>query len=333
MKKIILIGCMLLSISLNANVLEELERGCNEKDFQKCTTLAILYSKGEVVKKDISKSVDYYTKACDGKNMDGCANLGYLYMSGSGVKQDFGKAIELYTKTCNKTKKVGCTNLGLLYSKGNGVGQDAKKAVKFYEMACSAGDVSGCYNLGEKFRIGSGVKKDLTQAMKFYKISCDSGYAYGCYNLAFAYHTGIEDIDIDTSKALDLYAKACDLKFNEGCVSHDILKKKPKVTCETLDKLGWHYVGANFKRTCNRFGVDVNIEQVANSFLAKSSEFPEKRTKMVNDCKKECKDNKECIEKLSIAIQQMGNNMKKKRLKNKTGCENLNAFLDSKKNK
>lgn len=331
MKRLLLIGWIFLSISLNANVLEELEKGCGKKDFQKCTTLGIIYSKGEIVKKDISKSVSYYTKACNGKNMDGCANLAYFYMLGNGVKQDFKKAVELYTETCNKTKKIGCTNLGLLYSKGNGVEKDAKKAIKFYDIACSAGDVSGCYNLGEKFRTGSGIKKDLNSAMELYKISCDGGYPYGCYNLAFVYHTGAGDVNIDTSKALDLYAKACKLKFNEGCVSYRILQKKPKVTCETLDKLGWYYVGANFKRTCSRFGVDVNIEQVENTFLAKNSKFPEKRVKMINACKTKCKKDKECIERLSIVVQKLGNNIKKQKLNNKAGCENLNAFLDSRK--
>lgn len=324
---------MSLSMFLNAEVLEELESGCLEKDFQKCTTLGILYSEGKVVKKDISKTVTYFRKACDGKNMDGCANFAYLYFLGKGVQKDFKKALELYTKTCNSTKKIGCTNLGLLYSKGQGVEKDAKKAVKFYDRACSTGDVSGCYNLGDKFRLGEGVKKDFDAAMKLYKISCDGGYAFGCYNVAFIYHTGADKIDIDAKKALVLYEKACELKFNKACLSRDILKQKPKVTCDTLDNLGWYYVGANFKATCRQFGVDVNIGQVSSSFLAKNTKFPKKREKMINSCKTECKEDKECIEKLSVEIQQMGNNMKNQRLKNKAGCENLNLFLNSKKGK
>ena len=328
-KVMILIAVIASSLVLSAENIESLDKECNDGNFQKCTTLGILYAKGEVVEKNFFKSFEYYTKACDSGNLDGCANLGYLYLMGKGTKQDFKKARELYSKTCNSEKKLGCANLGFFYSQGKGVNQDHEKAVSFYDRACTADDVIGCHNLADKYREGKGVKQDLAMALKLYKKSCDGNYSASCHNLAMAHHIGVGTLDINTQKALTFYKKSCTLGFKQSCVSYEILKQKPKVTCETLDQLGWYYVGASFHQRCAAFGVDVNIEQVKNSFLAKNKKFPKKRESFINSCKVKCQDNKECIEKESSAVQEMGNSMAKQRLQDKAGCVDLNGFLNS----
>jgi TPR repeat protein len=43
----------------------------------------------------------------------GCSNLGFSYDKGEGVKQDDFKAVEFFQKACGLNTGRGCSNLGI----------------------------------------------------------------------------------------------------------------------------------------------------------------------------------------------------------------------------
>ena len=118
--------------------------------------------------------------------------------------------------------------------------------------------------------------------------------------------------------------------MNLACTNYALLKKKPQVTCETLDSLVWYYAGVRFKKICSRYNVSLDVEEVKNSFLRKNAQFPEKRAQMIQECKQKCQENRACIENMS-GKGRVGK--LEKRLKDKASCEGFRDFIESLKKK
>lgn len=162
---------------------EELQEDCDAGDMTKCTTLGVMYSKGQGVTQDKIRAVKLYEQACNSNNTNGCFNLGYMYENGQGIGQDEIKAIQLYQKACDGNHTKGCLNLGLMYENGIGIIQDKIKATQLYQKACDGDDINGCFNLGYMYDKGEGVTHDKNKAIKFYTKACDAGSDTGCFNL------------------------------------------------------------------------------------------------------------------------------------------------------
>ena len=78
-------------------------------------------------------------------NVDAQYNLGVMYEKGEGVRQDYRKAIEWYEKSANQGYAAAQYNLGLMYYQGKGVRQDYHKAKWWFGTACDFGYQMGCY--------------------------------------------------------------------------------------------------------------------------------------------------------------------------------------------
>ena len=91
MKKTLLVGILFLGMSVFANaesdddldefgadpspmeMIQDFMNDCNnEGDYYGCFSVAMKYEKGEVLKKDISKAIEYYDKACKHGSEVGC---------------------------------------------------------------------------------------------------------------------------------------------------------------------------------------------------------------------------------------------------------------------
>ena len=195
---------------------EKLEQSCNAGNGSDCKKLAIMYDKGDGVKKDKKRALEFYQKACDAKDGWSCYTLGYIYQSGNGVAKDKKKALELYKRACDNSEASGCYNLGYIYQYGDGVAKDEEKAVALYKKACDKGNSFGCNSLGYMYDYGVGVAKDKSKAVELYKKACDKGNVIGCYNLAYMYQSGI-GVGEDKIKAVELYRKACDKNNASSC--------------------------------------------------------------------------------------------------------------------
>ena len=69
------------------------------------------------------------------------------------------------------------------------------------------------------------VKQDFTKAVQLYEKACNGGYVEGCYNLGLMYDTG-EGVKQDSFKAFQLYEKACNDNIAGGCSNLGILYYK-----------------------------------------------------------------------------------------------------------
>lgn len=88
------------------------------------------------------------TKGCELNYALGCGFLGNLYTNnGPMVKKDLRKATQYYSKACELNLGVSCSLLGFLYQNGNGVKKDLKKAFALYAKACGLKDGDGCLRL------------------------------------------------------------------------------------------------------------------------------------------------------------------------------------------
>jgi TPR repeat protein len=57
------------------------------------------------------------------------------------------------------------------------------------------------------------------------KKACNDGIAEGCYNLGLMYAAG-QGVRQDYSKAKELFGKACDGEYEDGCKNYVILNKR-----------------------------------------------------------------------------------------------------------
>ena len=91
MKKILLSGILLISISIFANaesseiedevfeestpmeIIQDFIDDCNDAgDYYGCFSVAMKYEKGEILEKSIPKAIEYYDKACKLGSEEGC---------------------------------------------------------------------------------------------------------------------------------------------------------------------------------------------------------------------------------------------------------------------
>ena len=74
----------------------------------------------------------------------GQINLGLMYVKGQGVRQDYQKALEWLTKAANQGNASAQYNVGVMYKNGEGVRQDYRKAKEWFGLSCDNGFQQGC---------------------------------------------------------------------------------------------------------------------------------------------------------------------------------------------
>ena len=137
--------CVTYAQQTDQRVINLLEKKCDAKEFVYCVDLAIRYANGDLVRKDLSKSVQLFQRACDGGLADSCGMLGMFYEDGTnGVLENKSKAIQFYQKACDGGVGNSCSNLGEMYEEGSGVRKNSAKALLVYEKACSFKYEEGC---------------------------------------------------------------------------------------------------------------------------------------------------------------------------------------------
>ena len=136
MKKVILGICLMLSMNLSADLI----LNGNEQ-----------YRNG-----NYTQAMKTYKKACEIQNASGCNSVSIMYIKGNGVKQDALKAIEYLTKACDLNDAKGCYDLGYFYFRGMYVDEDKSRAKSLFNKACNAGNAKGCKNY--KILTNAGVK-------------------------------------------------------------------------------------------------------------------------------------------------------------------------------
>ena len=90
--------------------------------------------------------------------------LGAMYSSGQGVKKDITKSFELFSEAAKNGRADAMHRLGIMYEEGLGVEKNAKKATRLYQKSAKKGYPLGQYKLGLMYMEGSAIKQNIINA-------------------------------------------------------------------------------------------------------------------------------------------------------------------------
>lgn len=155
MRKIILCTAV-LGVFAFASEFDELLAKCDKGDAQACFNVGEAYDLGDFdLPIDYVSAAKYYAKSCELKNAVGCYNLADMYERGEGVKKDAKKAMEFYKTACDNDHANACNNLGAIYGKES----NKAKFLPLYTKSCDLGSIYGCGNLGDYYTQKGDKKK------------------------------------------------------------------------------------------------------------------------------------------------------------------------------
>ena len=190
--------------------LSEIEKKAEEGDLESVITLAFVYSKGEIVPKDIKKSQQYFEYAASKHYAIAEYNLGYFYSNAeNGYPIDYKKAVEMYKRAAAQNELSAISNLGFLYTYGFGdiIKIDLKKAVRCAFKAAKGGRPIAQRNLGLDYYHGDGIKQNYAKAIEWFTRAIKSGETDAYYDLGKCYYYG-HGVEKDLDRAFLLMMRA-----------------------------------------------------------------------------------------------------------------------------
>ncbi|MCB9687586.1 MAG: sel1 repeat family protein [Alphaproteobacteria bacterium] len=160
-----------------------------------------------------------------------CMELGRLVRDAKGGPRDLHRASELFEIACKGDLPVACVEQGLLlYKDKDGLKAQPERAAVLFSGACEKVDAastpedgahplaSACDALGTAYREGIGVeppKSDPEKAAQLYLRACDAKFAQGCVNGGNLAAESKKKEDV--ANAAELYERACKLDARQGC--------------------------------------------------------------------------------------------------------------------
>jgi hypothetical protein len=165
--------------------------------------VGIMYLKGQGVKQDRDKAVEWLKAAADAGNeqadsklarieeqeskfnelqsqakrgdLDAQYELAMMYLKGRGVAADGKQALRYLQDGADKGDEKAITRLGIVSFKGEVGPPDYKKALQLFNQVSDT-SVLAQYYLGEMYAGGSGVKRNYNTAIDWYKKAADGGF-------------------------------------------------------------------------------------------------------------------------------------------------------------
>ncbi|WP_292898824.1 peptidoglycan-binding protein [Nitratireductor sp.] len=139
--------------------------------------IASRYAEGRGTTADISKAIEWYTKAAEAGFAPAQYRLGDLYQKGTGVERDAAKAKMWFQLAAQQGNAGAMHNLGVLYAMGADGPADNASAARWFLEAAEHGVRDSQFNLGILSAKGMGVPQDLTEAYKWFAIVANGGDA------------------------------------------------------------------------------------------------------------------------------------------------------------
>lgn len=101
--------------------------------------LGELYFKGDLVKKDACKAIEYLTKASSLGHAKSDVYLGLSFMSGECVNIDYAKAYMHFNRAAEAGLPIAHYYIAVMYENGMHVERDCFNALKYYNKAAAKG--------------------------------------------------------------------------------------------------------------------------------------------------------------------------------------------------
>ena len=161
--------------------MELFKQACDKNNGFGCYDLAVVLKDESEKQRYFLQAKRVFEQGCEQDRLKECNALGIMYGGSVGVKKDVEKSIVFFTKGCDGGFGVSCVNAGGMYEELYDYSDKGYKiANAYYKKACDMQIAQGCYNLGMHYLEGKGVQKDTKKAYRFLSFSCDLGYKYGC---------------------------------------------------------------------------------------------------------------------------------------------------------
>jgi len=155
--------------------------------------IALRYSNGVGVKRDLKTAATWYERAAAREFAPAQYRLGSLYEKGLGVKRDLSTALTWYSRAAELGNARAMHNLAVINAMGATGEPNMAEAVKWFTKAADLGVKDSQFNLGILYGQGMGVKQDLAASYKWFAIAAKTG-------------------DVDSAKKRDEVANVMDPK-------------------------------------------------------------------------------------------------------------------------
>lgn len=175
--------------------------------------LGMSYITGEGVDPNISKAIEWLSKAAEQNEPSALANLGKCYMEGMGVEKNVTKAIDLFAKSCRQgvvsakhylVDTIDINDLILLAEKGNAQAQ---------------------YFLGTCYADGEKLNRNISKALEWFLKSAEQDEPLALVILGFCFSEGIW-VKKSLLTAEDCFARAAESGFVGALRQLDSVREK-----------------------------------------------------------------------------------------------------------
>ena len=147
-----------------ASLREAAER---DKNAEAMLRLALIYERGEIVSRDLSKMVQYASMGCDAEDDYCMLKMGHCYATGNGVKADVAEGVRWYKKAAakgNETAAFRVNDLAMLIDTLTRLGYDTIPDVL---RDAEAGKPEAMYLASKLFASGCGCPMDKAKSSSY----------------------------------------------------------------------------------------------------------------------------------------------------------------------
>jgi TPR repeat protein len=148
------------------------------------------------ITQDYDRAAKYFAAAAGQGNAEGMYNLAMMYDRGQGVKKDHSLATQFYQSAASQSPQLENTNrpnigvaeaehaLGLRYYNGVDVNKNLATAAYWYERSAQHGCEHAANNLGIMYLEGTGVPQDKQKAEHWLQFAARKGDTNAMFTLA-----------------------------------------------------------------------------------------------------------------------------------------------------
>ncbi|NDV59811.1 tetratricopeptide repeat protein [Bacteroides sp. 519] len=161
--------------------------------------------------KDVEKGLAYLDEAIEMNYTDAISCKGYMYYAGDIIERDIEKSVELFNKALELGDGYSAYRLGVINEEGllsNGE-SDYKAALEYYEKAAELNNMYGYEMAGRYHRVGATGEPNYEKALEYYTLGAKMGSSYCKVELAFMYEEG-EGVEQDAAKMFELVKDAAE---------------------------------------------------------------------------------------------------------------------------
>ncbi|NBI43925.1 sel1 repeat family protein [[Haemophilus] felis] len=137
-----------------------------KKDRESQVNLALLYLKGNGVKKDLAKAYWWLSEAAESGSVKALNNLALFYLEGHYVQKNVAHSAKLFKMSAQSGSVEAMFILGQIYEQEL---KQPQKSFKWFKKAAEAGNSSAKYRLALMYEFGEGTKKNIPQAIYWYQ--------------------------------------------------------------------------------------------------------------------------------------------------------------------